>query len=211
MNTVLIVDDHALVRGGLVALLSVAPDLEVVGEAEDADTAVLLAAERVPDLVVMDLSLAGSDGVDATARIRAADPDVRILVLTSFADQRWVRGALDAGADGYLLKHSEPEEILAGVREVLAGGSPLDPRAARVVIRRPEPAAPELLTPREEEVLQMVVSGQSNKEIARSLGIAERTVKAHLTQVFVRLGVRDRTQAALWVMRRDLERRETGS
>lgn len=211
MSTVLIVDDHALVRSGLVALLSVAPDLEVIGEAEDADTAVALAAEHRPDLVLMDLSLADSDGVDATARIRAADPDVRVLVLTSFADQRWVRGALDAGADGYLLKHSEPEEILAGVREVLAGGSPLDPRAARVVLRRPEPAAPELLTPREEEVLQMVVSGQSNKEIARTLGIAERTVKAHLTQVFVRLGVRDRTQAALWVMRRDLERKEAGA
>lgn len=211
MSTVLIVDDHALVRSGLVALLSVAPELEVVGEAEDADTAVALAAEHRPDLVVMDLSLADSDGVDATTRIRAADPRVRILVLTSFADQRWVRGALDAGADGYLLKHSEPEAILAGVREVLAGGSPLDPRAARVVIRRPEPAAPELLTPREEEVLQMVVSGQSNKEIARTLGIAERTVKAHLTQVFVRLGVRDRTQAALWVMRRDLERKEAGA
>ncbi len=212
MIKVLIVDDHAVVRGGLAALLATAPDLAVVGEAADGDEAVALAAERQPDVILMDLSMPGSDGVDATRRILAADPAQHVVVLTSFSEQRWIDDALAAGAEGYLLKQSEPEVILAGIREVMAGGAPLDPKAARVLLtgRRSSGRTPESspLTGREEEVLEMVRDGHPNKIIARRLGISERTVKAHLTSVFARLGVADRTQAALWAQRRADQRRD---
>lgn len=208
MSRVLVVDDHAIVRGGLMSLLRTTDDLEVVGEAESGEEAVRLAAELVPDLVLMDLSMPGVDGVDATSRIRAHDPTIRVLVLTSFGDRSWIMQAVEAGADGYLLKHSEPEVILSGIREVLRGGSPLDPRAARAVLsnRQVEAKSGVELTAREEEVLQMVTDGLPNKSIARRLGISERTVKAHLTHIFQRVGVSDRTQAALWATRRASER-----
>lgn len=207
MSRVLIVDDHALVRRGLVSLLATSEDLEVVGEAEDGEAAVRLAAELAPDVVLMDLSMPGTGGVEAMRRIRAADPDVRLLVLTSFGNHRWIMDAIEAGADGYLLKHSEPEVILSGIRQVLRGEAPLDPRAARVLLTSREGQEPSAhLTEREEEVLRMVTEGLANKAIARRLGIAERTVKAHLTHIFQRLGVTDRTQAALWATRRSAER-----
>src|SRR6476469_6019361 len=131
---VLLVDDHAVVRGGLAALLATTDDIEVAGEAADGAEAVRLCAELRPDVVLMDLSMPGADGVEATSRITAAQPDVHILVLTSFSEQSWIVDALEAGAEGYLLKHSEPETILAGIREVMAGGSPLDPKAARQLL-----------------------------------------------------------------------------
>jgi DNA-binding NarL/FixJ family response regulator len=207
MIRVLIVDDHAIVRGGLGALLATTTDLEVVGEAADGDAAVQLAAELGPDVILMDLSMPGSDGVQATRRVLEQNPEAHVLVLTSFSDHRRIMDALDAGAEGYLLKHSEPEVILSGIRAVVAGGSPLDPKAARTLLtqqrRSPEPAgAASPLTAREEEVLTMVGDGLPNKSIARRLGISERTVKAHLTNIFQRLGVTDRTQAALWAQRR---------
>jgi DNA-binding NarL/FixJ family response regulator len=207
MIRVLIVDDHAIVRGGLGSLIATTSDLEVIGEAADGDEAVRLAAELAPDVVLMDLSMPGSDGVQATRRVLEGNPDAHVLVLTSFSDQRRILDALDAGAEGYLLKHSEPEVILSGIRAVVAGGSPLDPKAARTLLtqqrRAPEPAATASpLTAREEEVLAMVGDGLPNKSIARRLGISERTVKAHLTSIFQRLGVTDRTQAALWAQRR---------
>jgi DNA-binding NarL/FixJ family response regulator len=207
MSRVLIVDDHAILRGGLVSLLSTTDDLEVVGEAESGEEAVRLADELEPDVVLMDLSMPGMNGVEATALIRAQDPSISILVLTSLADRNWIMEAVEAGADGYLLKHAEPEVILAGIREVLRGGSPLDPRAARAVLssRQAEPPSV-VLSAREEEVLRMVTQGLPNKSIARRLGISERTVKAHLTHIFQRLGVTDRTQAALWATRRAAER-----
>jgi DNA-binding NarL/FixJ family response regulator len=204
---VLLVDDHAVVRGGLAALLATTDDIEVAGEAADGAEAVRLCAELRPDVVLMDLSMPGADGVEATSRITAAQPDVHILVLTSFSEQSWIVDALEAGAEGYLLKHSEPETILAGIREVMAGGSPLDPKAARQLLasRRGPAASPPgtdtPLTAREAEVLAMVTDGYPNKAIARRLGISERTVKAHLTSIFHRLGVTDRTQAALWAQR----------
>jgi DNA-binding NarL/FixJ family response regulator len=202
---VLITDDHAIVRTGLAQLLGTTDDLVLVGEAADGARAVELAAELRPDVVLMDLSMPGVDGVRATASIVAANPDVRILVLTSFSDQTRILDALEAGADGYLLKHSEPEVILAGIREVMTGGSPLDPKAARVLLtqRRATSSAESgvHLTGREREVLRMVGDGHPNKVIARRLGISERTVKAHLTSVYQRLGVTDRTQAALWAQR----------
>jgi DNA-binding NarL/FixJ family response regulator len=205
---VLIVDDHAIVRNGLIALLAVAEDLEVVGEAENGAEAVRLAERLAPDLVLMDLSMPESDGVEATSAVKAKLPDARVLVLTSFAEKKWIVGAVAAGADGYLLKHSEPEVLLAAIRSVLGGGSPLDPRVARALMtnERADVMDPEPLTAREEEVLHMVTAGLANRAIAESLGITERTVKAHLTHIFARLGVRDRTQAALWVARRDAER-----
>jgi DNA-binding NarL/FixJ family response regulator len=202
---VLIVDDHAIVRGGLAALLGTTEDLVVVGQASDGLEAVELATELDPDVVLMDLSMPGADGVKATAGVLAARPETHVLVLTSFSEQRWILEALEAGADGYLLKHSEPEVILAGIREVVAGGSPLDPKAARTLLthrRTTAPASSSPLTDREEQVLGMVRDGLPNKLIARRLGISERTVKAHLTNVFQRLGVADRTQAALWAQRR---------
>jgi DNA-binding NarL/FixJ family response regulator len=205
MIRVLITDDHAIVRTGLAQLLGTTNDLVLVGEAADGARAVELAAELRPDVVLMDLSMPGTDGVRATASIVGDNPDVRVLVLTSFSDQTRILDALEAGADGYLLKHSEPEVILAGIREVMAGGSPLDPKAARVLLtqRRTGSSAGSgvRLTGREREVLRMVGDGHPNKVIARRLGISERTVKAHLTSVYQRLGVTDRTQAALWAQR----------
>ena len=202
MIKVLIVDDHAIVRTGLSQLLGTADDIELVGAAGDGDGAVAMAADLRPDVVLMDLSMPGTDGITATRRIVAANPETHVLVLTSFSDQARILDALQAGAEGYLLKHSEPEVILAGVREIVAGGSPLDPKAARVLLTNRRSPGPETkLTEREQEVLNMVGAGLPNKTIARRLGISERTVKAHLTSVYQRLGVTDRTQAALWAQR----------
>jgi DNA-binding NarL/FixJ family response regulator len=202
MIRVLIVDDHAIVRTGLAQLLDTTDDLELAGATGDGDEAVALAAELKPDVVLMDLSMPGTDGVTATARIVAQDPTAHVLVLTSFSDQARILDALQAGAEGYLLKHSEPEVILAGIREVVAGGSPLDPKAARVLLTNRRSPGPELkLTGREQEVLGMIADGLPNKLIARRMGISERTVKAHLTNIYQRLGVTDRTQAALWAQR----------
>jgi DNA-binding NarL/FixJ family response regulator len=203
MIRVLIVDDHAIVRGGLSALLQTTEDLEVVGEAADGLEATRLAADLKPDVVLMDLSMPNSDGVQATREVLAACPDTHVLVLTSLADQKWILDALEAGAEGYLLKHSEPEVIMSGIRSVVTGGSPLDPKAARLLLTNRRRAQPQSspLTERETEVLEMVRDGLPNKIIARRLGISERTVKAHLTNVYQRLGVSDRTQAALWAQR----------
>lgn len=202
MTTVLVVDDHAVVRQGLVALIDTVDDLTVVGQASDGEAAVDLVGSLRPDVVLMDLSMPGTDGVAATGRIRAAAPDVRVLVLTSFADQRHVLAALDAGADGYLLKHAEPETILEGLRQVARGEAPLDGRAARVLLSaRSDPPRTVDLTDRESEVLLLVADGLGNKQIARRLAITERTVKNHLTHIYQRLGVTDRTQAALWTER----------
>lgn len=202
MIRVLVVDDHAIVRAGLTQLLGTAEDLELVGEAVDGEQAVAMAASLRPDVVLMDLSMPGVDGVQATGRILACDPGAHVLVLTSFSDQSRIVDALQAGAEGYLLKHSEPEVILAGIREIVRGGSPLDPKAARVLLtERRRPAAGVHLTGREREVLKMVGDGNPNKVIARRLGISERTVKAHLTSIYQRIGVTDRTQAALWAQR----------
>jgi DNA-binding NarL/FixJ family response regulator len=201
---VLVVDDHSVVRAGLSQLLAVAAGIELAGVATDGAEAVQLTGREQPDVILMDLSMPVMDGVAATAAIRTQHPDVRVLVLTSFSDQARILEALRAGADGYLLKDAEPEAILQAIRSVHDGLSPLDPRAARVLLdaQRPEPeaggATGPALTLREQEVLREVQSGSSNKQIARHLGITERTVKAHLTSIFQRLGVTDRTQAALW-------------
>jgi DNA-binding NarL/FixJ family response regulator len=196
---VLLVDDHALVRNGLAQLLEAEPDIEVADSAADGEEAVAKARQCQPDVILMDLSMPVVDGIEATRRILAERPDVPVVVLTSFADQRRIMSALDAGAIGYILKDSEPDDVVAGVRAAAAGGSPMDPKAARVLLDASRsPRAGRVLSPREEEVLRLVAGGLANKQIARKLSISERTVKAHLTSVFQQIGVSDRTQAALW-------------
>jgi DNA-binding NarL/FixJ family response regulator len=203
MIRVLVADDHAVVRRGLATLLATAPDLELVGMASNGAEAVRLAIESGADVVVMDLSMPEVDGVAATRELAARVPSCRVLVLTSFSDKARVSDALRAGADGYLLKHAEPEDILDGIREVIHGGSPLDPAAARILLNTSLTHAPpaEILTAREREVLILVEAGLNNRQIGRKLDIAERTVKCHLHNVFQRLGVTHRTEAALWAQR----------
>jgi len=199
---VVIVDDHAMLRAGLEQLLGGEPDVEVVGKAASGDEAITLVREVRPDVVLMDLQMPGVDGVSATREI-VSEELADVLVLTSYSDAERIVGALDAGALGYLLKDAEPDEVLRGIRAVARGESPIDPKAARELLgsRRTTSAAAADLTPRESEVLALVRQGLANKQIARRLGISERTVKAHLTSTFQRIGVVDRTQAALWAER----------
>jgi DNA-binding NarL/FixJ family response regulator len=204
---VLIADDHAVVRHGLKQLLSTFPDVELVGEAADGAEAAALCAERSPDVVLVDLEMPVADGIEATKRIRAQGADVAVVVLTSFSDRDRILQALDAGAAGYLLKDVEPEDLQKAIAAAARGDSPLDPRAARALVSARRATAPaESLSEREREVLLMVVDGLSNKQIAQRLAISEKTVKAHLTSVFRRIGVTDRTQAALWAERNGLAR-----
>lgn len=199
MIRILVVDDHSVVRRGLEQLLDSHPGMTVVGSAADGEQAISLAADLRPDVILMDLSMPVLDGVQATKRITEATPDVHVVVLTSFADQRRILDALAAGAAGYILKDADPDELVAAVQAAATGGSPLHPKAARVLLdARREEKSGRQLSAREEEVLRLVVEGLPNKRIARRLGITERTVKAHLTRIFQQLGVADRTQAALW-------------
>lgn len=199
MIRVLLADDHRLVRAGLAGLLSTAADLEVVGEAADGRQAVELAAATEPDVVLMDLSMPVLDGIEATRQILDRAPAIRVIALTSFADQDKVAGMLASGAVGYLLKDSEPADLLAAVRSASAGGAPLDPRVAVALLPNRQPTSVvDQLSLREREVLALASKGLANKQIGRALGIAERTVKVHLGNVFRRIGVSDRTSAALW-------------
>jgi DNA-binding NarL/FixJ family response regulator len=197
MIRVLLVDDHRLVRAGLTSLLAAAEDIDVVGEAADGADALEVAASVEADVVLMDLSMPVMDGVNATRKLLAAHPDLRIVILTSFSDQGRVRDAMAAGAIGYVLKDCLPDEMLAAVRSAAQGHSPLDPRVASALL--PAPASPvDELSDRELQVLRLAAQGLANKQIGRSLGIAERTVKVHLGNVFRRIGVSDRTSAAMW-------------
>jgi DNA-binding NarL/FixJ family response regulator len=197
---VLVADDHGVVRGGLERLLAGEDDMELVGAAADGAEAVRLAAEHTPDVVLMDLSMPRVDGIEATRRVGEACPSCRVVVLTSFSDRERILQALDAGAVGYLLKDTEPDDLLRGVRAAARGESPLNPKVAGAVIAAR--SAPRVsLSPREREVLELVAEGLPNKLIARRLEISEKTVKAHLTRVYSELNVTDRTQAALWAQR----------
>ena len=201
MIRVLVAEDHAIVRGGLADLLESAADVEVAGMAADGDEAVRLAAELGPDVVLMDISMPGMDGIRATSAILEADPEARVVMLTAFSDRDRVVAALDAGAVGYLLKDADPQELLGAIRAASRGEAPLTPRAAgQLLAARTEERRAELSN-REREVLVLVAEGLPNKLIARRLEISEKTVKAHLTNVFQRIGVTDRTQAALWAQR----------
>jgi DNA-binding NarL/FixJ family response regulator len=200
---VVLVDDHAVIRMGLAQLLAAVSDIEVVGEAANGEEAIAVVDATRPDVVLMDLQMPGMDGVTATRRIVEAGL-ADVLVLTSFSDNERIVGALDAGAVGYLLKDADPDDVLDGIRAVSRGESPIHPKAARALIGTRAGSTNVQLTAREAEVLGLVKDGLANKQIARRLGISERTVKAHLTSAFARIGVADRTQAALWVERHGL-------
>ena len=199
---VIVVDDHAIVRQGISDVLASDPAFEIVGLAKNGEDAAALAAEMHADVALMDLSMPGIDGIEATRRTIAASPGIRVVMLTSFAEPQHVNAALDAGAIGYLLKDAEPDELIRGVKAAARGEAPFSPRAAGALLaRRSEHRQAEDLTPREREVLELVGQGLANKQISRKLGIKEKTVKAHLTNVFQRIGVSDRTSAALWASR----------
>jgi NarL family two-component system response regulator LiaR len=205
---VLLVDDHAVVREGLRTYLELQADLVVVGEAADGAEAVRAAVRLRPDVILMDLVMPVLDGVGAMRELRRELPAARVIVLTSFTDEAQLLPAIQAGAAGYLLKNVQPHELHRAIRAAHAGEALLDPSvAARLVQAIAQPAgapAPERLTPREREVLALIGRGFSNKRIARELGVAEKTVKTHVGHVLAKLGVSDRTQAALYAVREGL-------
>jgi NarL family two-component system response regulator LiaR len=202
MIRVLIVDDHALVRQGLRLFLKTAPDLEIVGEAADGEEAIRLATDMRPDVVLMDLLLPKLDGIKATEAVRKTLPDTQVVALTSVLEDASVVGAVKAGAIGYLLKNIEATELIDAIRAAAAGHVRLSPEAsARLVREIHAPNSPETLTPREVEVLRRVATGESNKEIARDLGITEVTAKSHVHSILGKLGMLSRTQAAIHAAR----------
>lgn len=199
MITVVIVDDHQLVRAGLRSLLDAVEDVRVVGEAADGEQAVEVVQREDPDVTLMDLSMPRVDGVEAARRLNAAGARTRTVVLTSFTDRDRVTAAVAAGAVGYILKDSPPREVIDAVRRAADGQVPIDPRVASALLPGASLADPgSALRPREREVLGLVAQGLANKQIGRALSISERTVKAHLGSVFSKIGVADRTSAALW-------------
>lgn len=199
----LIVDDHAVVREGLRTFLELQDDIRVVGEAGDGTEALDLAAELRPDVILMDLVMPRLDGVGAMRELRTTRPDSRVIVLTSFVDDDRLLPAIQAGAAGYLLKNVEPAELVRAIRAAHVGETIIDPSAASRLVRaiaqgaRAGAADTERLTRREHEVLELIARGESNKRIAWALGISEKTVKTHVGHVLAKLGVTDRTQAAL--------------
>jgi len=206
---ILIVDDHAIVREGLRSLISTEPGMTLVGEAADGEAAVCLFSSLQPDVTLMDLVMPHKDGISAIREIKQQDPQARILVLTSFAEDDQVFPAIKSGALGYLLKDSSPQELLQAIRDIHRGESSLDPTVARKLIqelsRPPElPPSPEPLSARELEVLDLVAEGLSNQEIAARLVISERTVRNHVGSILAKLHLANRTQAALYALRKGL-------
>ncbi|HZQ28968.1 MAG TPA: response regulator transcription factor [Acidimicrobiales bacterium] len=204
MIRIAVVDDHVVVREGLLGLLRNCDDMEVVGAAASGTAGVTVVENEDPDVVLMDLSMPGVDGVDATRAITTHHPHSKVVVLTSFSERERILEALDAGAVGYLLKDADPDELIRGIRAAAAGDAPFSPRAAKALLPRSGSSPLDDLTEREREVLTLVATGLANKVIAIKLGISERTVKAHLTSIFTRLNVGDRVQAALWAQRHGL-------
>jgi DNA-binding NarL/FixJ family response regulator len=217
---VLLVDDHAMVRRGMRDFLALHDDLEIVGEAADGAEAIERAAALRPDVVVMDLLMPGVDGIDATARIKAADPDVEIVAITSFIEEARIVAALEAGAAGFLLKDAEADELAAAIRAAASGEVHLDPAVAGIVARRMRDGAGgaggtgrglgtdglRALTPRERDVLGGIARGLSNRAIADDLGITERTARTHVSNILAKLGLSSRTQAALLAVQHGLDR-----
>ncbi len=216
MIRVLIVDDHAIVRKGIRALLSESDGFEIVGEAADGQEAVAVAAESQPDVILMDLLMPGMDGIEATRQITAQRPGARILVLTSFAADNKLFPAIKAGAMGYLLKDSSPEDLLRAIRQVHRGEPALHPTIARKLLQEiAQPVdlspAPEALTARELAVLRLIAQGLSNQEIADQLSISEPTVRTHVSRILGKLHLASRTQAALYAVREGLEEEDETS
>jgi NarL family two-component system response regulator LiaR len=206
---ILVVDDHAVVREGLRALIGGKPDMELVGEAGDGQEAVLLARSLRPDVILMDLVMPGKDGIRTIQEIRDENPGARILVLTSFDEDDQVFSAVKAGALGYILKDSSPQELLEAIRCVYRGESSLHPAVARKLMlgyRQDQKAETRIvaLTEREVETLKLVARGLSNQEIAHQLHISEGTVRFHVTNILGKLELENRTQAALYALREGL-------
>lgn len=202
MIRVIVADDHPIVRAGIVGLLSLDDGLKVVGEASNGAEAVELAHALHPDVVLMDLRMPRLTGAEATARITAELPEVRVLVLTTYESDDDILGAIEAGANGYLLKAAPQEEIVAGIRSVAGGDTVLAPSIAATLVTRMRaaPVQRPQLSPREVQVLRLVAAGNSNPAIAKALFIGEATVKTHLLHVFEKLGVSDRTRAVTFAL-----------
>jgi NarL family two-component system response regulator LiaR len=208
---ILLVDDHAVVRRGLRALFDREPGIEIAGDAESGEQAVRLVERLRPDVILMDLEMAGMGGIEATRQISQHHPETRIVVLTSHAAEEDVFPALKAGALGYLLKHSAPEDVLTAIRQAYRGETVLHPTIARMVLQelhRPpqprQPATSDPLSERELEVLRLLARGMSNQEIADSLVVGEATVRSHVSAILRKLQLASRTQAALYALREGL-------
>jgi NarL family two-component system response regulator LiaR len=211
--TVLIVDDHKVVRGGVRAFLETQPDITVVGEAESGEAAVQLVTEHAPDVVLMDLVMPGLDGVEATRLVKQASPRTQVIVLTSYHQDEHIFPAIRAGALSYLLKDVGPEELADAVRKAAAGDAVLHPRVAARVVQELHGARPDEPNPftelseRELDVLRVIADGLSNAEIAERLVISEKTVKSHVSNILSKLHLADRTQAAVYAWREGVVRR----
>jgi len=209
MIRVLIADDHHVVRRGLLFFLKTQKDIEVVGEAKNGHEAVSLAESIQPDIILMDLVMPELDGIQATKRIKAKFPKIEILMLTSFSDRDHVVPAMEAGAAGYQLKDIAPDELVLSIRRIMRGENTLHPEATTTLeMDRQEaqnaPHSLNPLTPREQDVLAELTKGKSNREIASSLFVTEKTVKTHISNIFTKLQVQDRTQAALYAVKHGL-------
>jgi DNA-binding NarL/FixJ family response regulator len=203
---VLLVDDHQVVRRGLRTFLEVQGDIEVVGEAADGQEGVERAAELHPDVILMDVRMPGTDGIEALRRLRDAESAARVLVVTSFTEQRTVVPALRAGAAGYVYKDIDPVALAGAIRSVHAGHVLLQPEVAEALLSQDQAGGlgqgrGGTLTDRETEVLTLIAEGRSNREIARALVLSEKTVKTHVSNILMKLDLADRTQAALWAVR----------
>ncbi|MGW7555034.1 response regulator [Streptomyces rimosus] len=202
---VLLVDDHQVVRRGLRTFLEVQDDIEVVGEASDGDEGIAAAEQLRPDVVLMDVKMPGTDGIEALRKLRGLDNPARVLVVTSFTEQRTVVPALRAGAAGYVYKDVDPEALAGAIRSVHAGHVLLQPEVAGALLAQEEgnngQGRGTSLTDREREVLALIADGRSNREIARALVLSEKTVKTHVSNILMKLDLADRTQAALWAVR----------
>jgi DNA-binding NarL/FixJ family response regulator len=202
---IVIADDHGVVRDGLARVIAAQADLEVVAAVGNGSEAVDACRTIAPDVVLMDLEMPVLDGIGATRVIREERPETAVLVLTSFSDARRITAALAAGAAGYLLKDASADDVVRGIRAAAAGGAPLDPRAARLLLEAANAPDPlEGISPRERDVFALLLDGLPNKVIAQRLGISEKTVKTHLTNIFRRIDVTDRVQAVLWAERQGL-------
>lgn len=202
---IVITDDHGVVRQGLRMYLSLDPDFEVVGEASDGREAVELARRLEPDVVLMDLLMPVMDGIEATGAIRKELPEVEVIALTSVLEDTSVTGAVRAGAIGYLLKDTDAEELARAIKAAAAGRVHLAPEAAARLMREVRaPESPDALTARETEILMLLARGKANKQIASDLYVSEKTVKAHVSAILMKLGVQSRTQAALYAVRTGL-------
>ena len=202
---IMLVDDHAVVRQGLRMFLETDADFEVVGEAENGEVAIQLAGELRPDIVLMDLIMPVMDGITATSRIRRQYPDVEVIALTSVLDDGSIFGAIRAGAIGYLLKDTKADKLIYAVKSAVAGQVQLSPQVTKRLLKEIDlPEMPGHLTDRESDILRMLASGCSNKEIARDLNIGEKTVKTHVSSILSKLGVTSRTQAVVYALQTGL-------